>query len=416
MGNATQQTWIHFSAQPSWARTATSTQPRPSQARRPSPSTSRHTGALHAGFTPQLAEWYKADLQSKGLEVVFVSSDKDEDAFNSYYSEMPWLALPFADRDAKAALSKKFKVNGIPSMVIVDAQTGELITADGRAAVTKDPKGEKIPWTPPTKEEKRAMAIEALGDTFVDKDGGEFSKEQRFTKEFIGLYFSAHWCPPCRGFTPELADKYTNGLNEKMEIVFMSSDKDEGEFKSYLAEMPWLAMPYANRSAKETLSELFEVQGIPTFVVLDKDFNIVTTDGRSMVSKDPTGATLPDGWKPQPWADCNDDPSALNDSTCIIALGAGHEEAIKEVAAEYHEAANKDVGEMKYRFYVAPPGGVEGQIRKLTGVESGDKLVILDIPDDGAFYEVGEDMTAKGVKAAIAGLEAKNLTKQTLKN
>merc|ERR1719482_393362 len=207
------------------------------------------------GFTPQLAEWYKADLQSKGLEVVFVSSDKDEDAFNSYYSEMPWLALPFADRDAKAALSKKFKVNGIPSMVIVDAQTGELITADGRAAVTKDPKGEKLPWTPPTKEEKRAMAIEALGDTFVDKDGGEFSKEQRFTKEFIGLYFSAHWCPPCRGFTPELADKYTNGLNEKMEIVFMSSDKDEGEFKSYLAEMPWLAMPYANRSAKETLSE-----------------------------------------------------------------------------------------------------------------------------------------------------------------
>jgi len=366
------------------------------------------------GFTPKLAEWYKADLQSKGLEVVFVSSDKDEDAFNSYYSEMPWLALPFADRDGKAALNKKFKVNGIPSLVIVDAQTGELITADGRAAVSSDPTGEKIPWTPPTKEEKRQMAIEALGDSFVDKDGAEFSKAQRFTKEYIGLYFSAHWCPPCRGFTPELADKYTKGLNEKMEIVFVSSDKGESEFKEYLGEMPWIALPYANRAAKEKLSELFEVQGIPTFVVMDKDFNIITTEGRSMVSTDPTGDTLPDGWLPQPWADCNEDPSALNDSTCVIALGSGHEDAIKQVAAEYHQAANGEVSEMKYRFYVAPAGGVEGQLRKLTGMESGDKLIVLDIPDDGAFYDAGEDISAKGIKAAIAGLEAKNLTKQTL--
>ncbi len=22
------------------------------------------------------------------------------------------------------------------------------------------------------------------------------------SKKVIGIYFSAHWCPPCRGFTP----------------------------------------------------------------------------------------------------------------------------------------------------------------------------------------------------------------------
>jgi hypothetical protein len=38
--------------------------------------------------------------------VVFVSSDRDSDAFKSYYGEMPWLALPYEDRDAKAALSQ----------------------------------------------------------------------------------------------------------------------------------------------------------------------------------------------------------------------------------------------------------------------------------------------------------------------
>ena len=49
-------------------------------------------------------EWYnKFKKSSKGdkLEMVFVSSDKDEDAFNEYYKEMPWHAVPYADRGTK---------------------------------------------------------------------------------------------------------------------------------------------------------------------------------------------------------------------------------------------------------------------------------------------------------------------------
>ena len=42
------------------------------------------------------------DLSAKGLEVVFVSSDKDQSQFDEYFKEMPWLALDFADRDLKA--------------------------------------------------------------------------------------------------------------------------------------------------------------------------------------------------------------------------------------------------------------------------------------------------------------------------
>jgi thiol-disulfide isomerase/thioredoxin len=30
----------------------------------------------------------------------------------------------------------------------------------------------------------------------------------RARSDVIGLYFSAHWCPPCRGFTPHLAETY----------------------------------------------------------------------------------------------------------------------------------------------------------------------------------------------------------------
>jgi thiol-disulfide isomerase/thioredoxin len=128
---------------------------------------------------------------------------------------------------------------------------------------------------------KSTDAIQVLGDEFQDKDNQTFSQADRFTKEFIGIYFSAHWCPPCRDFTPKLAQSYSEGLRDKMEIVFVSSDRDEQAFKEYLGEMPWLALPYSKRAEKETLSKIFGVEGIPTFVILDKDSNIITSEGTS---------------------------------------------------------------------------------------------------------------------------------------
>merc|ERR1719171_1365168 len=89
------------------------------------------------GFTPKLGEWYTKSLKAKGMEVVFVSSDRDEEAFTSYFGEQaPWLALPYSKRDVKEALFKKFKVRGIPTLVILDGETGETITTDGRSSVT----------------------------------------------------------------------------------------------------------------------------------------------------------------------------------------------------------------------------------------------------------------------------------------
>ena len=49
---------------------------------------------------------------------------------------MTFLALPFSARGAKAALSDRFGVQGIPTLVFVDAQTGELLTKDGRTAIS----------------------------------------------------------------------------------------------------------------------------------------------------------------------------------------------------------------------------------------------------------------------------------------
>jgi thiol-disulfide isomerase/thioredoxin len=71
--------------------------------------------------------------------------------------------------------------------------------------------------------------------------------------QFSGLYFSAHWCPPCRGFTPVLKKLYETKSDEdgkKLQIVFISSDRDENSFNEYFGEMPWIALKYNDRDGK----------------------------------------------------------------------------------------------------------------------------------------------------------------------
>jgi nucleoredoxin len=57
-------------------------------------------------FTPKLIEFYrtfKTRHPDKGFdfEIVFISSDKSPEEFKEYHDEMPWLALPYEDRERK---------------------------------------------------------------------------------------------------------------------------------------------------------------------------------------------------------------------------------------------------------------------------------------------------------------------------
>ncbi|KAH3861540.1 nucleoredoxin-like [Dreissena polymorpha] len=106
-------------------------------------------------------------------------------------------------------------------------------------------------------------------------------------EECIGFYFSAMWCPPCRGFTPKLVSFYNKVKcqGEKFEIIFMSGDFDEETFHEYYAEMPWAALKFDLSSIKDTISEKFNIIGIPNLVIVDKAGNLITTNGRGAVLK-----------------------------------------------------------------------------------------------------------------------------------
>jgi len=90
----------------------------------------------------------------------------------------------------------------------------------------------------------------------------------------IGLYFSAHWCPPCKKFTPMLIEAYehlkASFVHHGFEIIFVSSDRSTAEFNQYYASMPWAAVPYdETRMRQQGISMQFGVRGIPAMVILD---------------------------------------------------------------------------------------------------------------------------------------------------
>eukprot|EP00585_Thalassiosira_rotula_P001815 CAMPEP_0196137574 /NCGR_PEP_ID=MMETSP0910-20130528/5512_1 /TAXON_ID=49265 /ORGANISM="Thalassiosira rotula, Strain GSO102" /LENGTH=224 /DNA_ID=CAMNT_0041398053 /DNA_START=195 /DNA_END=869 /DNA_ORIENTATION=- len=89
-------------------------------------------------FTPKLIEFYKNCKEDIGC--VFVSSDRDEKSFSEYFGKMPWHAMfpsytSTVNRNRQGRLSDIFKIQGIPSVIVLDAKTGHFITDNARTEV-----------------------------------------------------------------------------------------------------------------------------------------------------------------------------------------------------------------------------------------------------------------------------------------
>eukprot|EP01083_Nonionella_stella_P308755 1090768_1 len=130
--------------------------------------------------------------------------------------------------------------------------------------------------------------LNLLGNTFITNDG---LGDKTFAKgiapnQVIGLYFSAHWCPPCRKFTPHLKQLHDEWKkqNHKIEIVFVSGDKDYASFKSYFNDHHgnWLALPFGSAQIGK-VNQKFQVRGIPSLIFLDSFGNVVEQNGRDLV-------------------------------------------------------------------------------------------------------------------------------------
>ncbi|XP_022096246.1 nucleoredoxin-like [Acanthaster planci] len=374
-------------------------------------------------FTPKLAEWYskfKESANGANLEIVFVSSDKDEDSFKEYFNDMPWLAVEYSNRDKKNDLSKKFRVAGIPTLILLDGATGQVNERDGRGTVMEDPTGANFPWTPkPFEEIFSGSLINNKGETKTTDD---------IKGKVLGLYFSAHWCGPCRGFTPNLTKSYNKMVEDgkNLEIVFCSSDRDEASFKEYFSEMPWLALPFGDKR-KMALSKKFDVQGIPTLVFLDESWNLITTNGRGAVSKDPDGAEFP--FYPKAVNTLSgDSASSINENTTLIWFAAN-----KEGAAAYKDlllpCAEEIINAAKAKGEISPmdflvacedddDDDIMDGLMEFCKLEASQIpfLCIIDIPSQSIYKNCDKkEYTTDELKALVGNYLSGKLEKQKLR-
>jgi nucleoredoxin len=213
-----------------------------------------------------------------------------------------------------------------------------------------------------------------------------------------------------------------------LEVVFVSSDRDEESFNDYFKEMPWLALDYADRKRKDQLSNLFGVQGIPSLVIIDQDGSTITTNGRASVSSDPEGLEFP--WYPKPVTDLKEGPGSINEVPTVIAFcessnAASQAKVVEQmtpVAQRYlDEKKAEGLDDVKFSFMVATEAGsIAERLRDLMALPATDaskpRLMLIDIPENGAFYEGPEgEITQAAVEKLLNDYEVGSLDRKQLR-
>ena len=279
----------------------------------------------------------------------------------------------------------------------------------------------------PYKPEPFSLAL--LGGTLRKPDGTSVKTSDLVgDKDVLALYFSAHWCPPCRGFTPTLCEKYTTlkEAGKSFEMVFVSSDRDEAAFTEYADSMTFPALPFAERDAKAKLSKIFKVNGIPSLCFVNaKTGQLITDEGRAGVTSEDFVKDFP--YHPKPVNDLGSTTSGINDSVALIVLCESADKATQDEITEMltpiaeAELAKPESEQTVSKFFTGKGGGPLDRIRSMFGLDkvdgAGPCMIIIDLDDSGAFYPCPENLsevTKENVLALMKRLKDGTLKRMNL--
>ncbi|XP_047321248.1 probable nucleoredoxin 1 [Impatiens glandulifera] len=250
-------------------------------------------------FTRKLVEAYN-DLSSKrDFEIVCISKDIDETLFQTYFSKMPWLAIPFSDSKSHNKLASRF-CKRLPHLEILD-ENGKIISQNA-VDMVQEYGAEAYPFTTQriiqirdkeeeskTNQSLRSLLVSTSRNFLLSADGKRVCISKLEWK-FVGLYFCSSSLSDdndnCKRFTPKLVKAYDllkqGGAN--FEIVTVSLDHpdykqdddvdsvnndDEGKVSDQL-KMPWLNIPFKDEKSSARLVRYFKIRfsDLPKLVII----------------------------------------------------------------------------------------------------------------------------------------------------
>ncbi|XP_030747413.1 nucleoredoxin-like [Sitophilus oryzae] len=215
---------------------------------------------------------------------------------------LPWFAMPFSETSLKTRLSRRYRIkSGVPTLVLLD-KDGATISVSAQEKLLEDPNGINFPWRPRPVDEVLKDVVLQPGGTYFQEHPKGIQKDLQYrdlSEGVRGFYFSANWCPPCRAFTPQLAEVYKliRKKEPNFEVIFVSSDRSGESYSAYLESMPWLTIPFQQASVRAELAQLYGIRGIPTLLLLDSNGHVITMDARTELIEDPLAQNFP--WKPR---------------------------------------------------------------------------------------------------------------------
>eukprot|EP00746_Dinoflagellata_sp_MGD_P168362 gnl/MRDRNA2_/MRDRNA2_99767_c0_seq1.p1 gnl/MRDRNA2_/MRDRNA2_99767_c0~~gnl/MRDRNA2_/MRDRNA2_99767_c0_seq1.p1 ORF type:complete len:215 (+),score=48.23 gnl/MRDRNA2_/MRDRNA2_99767_c0_seq1:34-645(+) len=129
--------------------------------------------------------------------------------------------------------------------------------------------------------------LQSLKGKFVkngEESMEELTSEDLLKNDYIGLLFTASWSPPCKLFVPLLVESYKKIRQVKgdtsFEIVLVTHDRQEKDWKHFFATMPWVSLPWSDVAAANALKINFNVGQIPRLVIIGNDGNILMENAR----------------------------------------------------------------------------------------------------------------------------------------
>jgi len=126
------------------------------------------------------------------------------------------------------------------------------------------------------KKGKTAPDIVFNGDNFAPGYKSEnFPKKlSDITTKYTLIVFGASWCPTCAEEIPEIAKHYQKWQENDVEVVFISLDEEQEDYRSFVKEFPFISVCDYKKWDSPIVNDYY-VFGTPTMFLLDNKREIL---------------------------------------------------------------------------------------------------------------------------------------------
>lgn len=238
-------------------------------------------------ITVKLLPFYKymsfSDPVNQQLQI-FLSLEHYPEGSFSYQNQSYKIALPtpiFLDGNYEQSFVIFGKASGEYYNIVPYIFKGDDITVQGKDIKITDISelGDWVKLVVANAEEKRkgfrvGERIEPFA--FTTLDGQLITSNDNF-KPFILLEFWGTWCGPCIAGIPALKALYRKN-KQRLNLVSVAYDDDINKVKSFVKknDLDWIhTFSKRKQTDKSSFIEKLRVDAYPTFILLDKNWNIL---------------------------------------------------------------------------------------------------------------------------------------------